>query len=304
MLDDGPSSYFAPLGRELSRLVLGTLVLSRADPEANAAVLDEYVRLGGNVIDTAHVYADGDAERALGDWLEHRGALRDQLVVITKGAHPDGERLRVTPADIGRDLRESVERLHGPVDLYILHRDDPSVPVGELVECLNEHRAAGSIRAFGTSNWTTRRIDEANAYAAAHGLEGFCVSSQHLSLAGQNEEHWPDTVSAGDPEIAAWHAQTQTPLLAWSAQARGYFAGRDDAEVRRVYDNAVNRERRRRAEATGSRIGRPAQSVALAWVLHQPYPVYAAFGARTAEQVREAWGALEIDRAELAGLAS
>jgi 1-deoxyxylulose-5-phosphate synthase len=294
--------HFPPLGRELSRLVLGTLVLSRADPEANAAVLDEYVRLGGNVIDTAHVYADGDAERALGDWLGRRAALRDELIVITKGAHPDGDRLRVTPADIGSDLRESVERLQGPVDLYLLHRDDPSTPVGQLVECLNEHREAGLLRAFGTSNWTTRRIDEANAYAAAHGLEGFCVSSQHLSLAGQNEEHWPDTVSAGDPEIAAWHERTQTPLLAWSAQARGYFAGRDDAEVRRVYDNAVNRERRQRAEEAGRRIGRPAQSVALAWVLHRPYPVYAAFGARTAEQVREAWGALEIDP-ELAGLA-
>jgi 1-deoxyxylulose-5-phosphate synthase len=295
---------FAPLGRELSRLVLGTLVLSRADPEANAAVLDEFVRLGGNVIDTAHVYADGDAERALGDWLERRAALRDDLVVITKGAHPDGDRLRVTAEEIGRDLRESIERLHGPPDLYLLHRDDPSTPVGELVECLNEHRAAGRLRAFGTSNWTPRRIDEANAYAAAHGLEGFCISSQHLSLAAQNEEHWPDTRSAGDPEIAAWHARTQTPLLAWSAQARGYFAGRTDAEVRRVYDNAANRERRRRAQAAGRRIGRAPQQVALAWVLHQPYPVYAAFGARTPGQVREAWGALGIDRAELADLAA
>jgi aryl-alcohol dehydrogenase-like predicted oxidoreductase len=218
--------HFAALGRELSRLVLGTLVLSTAELEAGAALLDEYVRLGGNVIDTAHVYGDGDCERALGAWLERRGALREQLVVVSKGAHPAGDRRRVTPEEITRDLRESVERLGGPIDLYLLHRDDPSVPVGVLLECLNEHREANLLRAFGTSNWTTARIDEANAYAAAHGLEGFCVSSQHLSLATQNEDHWPDTRSANEPAIHEWHVRTQTPLLAWSAQARGYFAGR------------------------------------------------------------------------------
>ena len=174
------------------------------------------------------------------------------------------------------------------------------MPVGPIVECLNEHRDAGLIRAFGTSNWTIERIDEANAYAAAHGFEGFSISSQHLSLATQNEEHWPDTRSAGDPAIHDWHVRTQTPLLAWSSLARGYFAGRDDGDVARVYDSPVNRERRRRARELGRRLGRSAAQVALAWVLHQPYPVYAAFGARTPEQLRERFGALEVDPAELA----
>lgn len=291
---------FPALGRELSRLVLGTLALSTA--KAAAPVLNEYVSLGGNVIDTARVYEEGAAERALGAWLTRHADLRDELVVVTKGAHPEGERRRVTPEAIAADLRESTELLHGPVDLFLLHRDDPAVPVGELVDCLNEHRDAGRLRAFGTSNWTTRRIDEANAYAAARGLEGFSVSSQHLSLATQNEEHWPDTRSANDPEIAGWHERTQTPLLAWSAQARGYFAGRDDADVRRVYDNPANRERRRRARVVARAAGRPPQQVALAWVIHQPYPVFAAFGARTREQVREAWGALDVDPAALSGL--
>jgi 1-deoxyxylulose-5-phosphate synthase len=294
--------YFAPLGRELSRLVLGTMVLSTADFEAGAALLDEYVRLGGNVIDTARVYGDGESERALGAWLERRADIRDRLVVVTKGAHPEDGRKRVTPEDIEHDLRESVERLRGPVDLYLLHRDDPDAPVGPIVECLNEHREAGLLRAFGTSNWTTARIDEANAYASSHGLEGFCISSQHLSLAAQNEEHWPDTRSAGDPAIHDWHVRTQTPLLAWSSLARGYFVGRDDPDIMRVYDNPENRERRRRAKLVGRRLGMSAAQVALAWVLHQPYPVYAAFGARTPEQLRRLYGALEVDPAELAEL--
>ena len=284
--------------QRMSRLVFGTMLLTESDD----GVLDEYVRLGGNAIDTARVYGDGDSERALGEWLERRADVREQLVIVSKGAHPNGARKRVTPEEIERDLRESVELLHGPIDVYLLHRDDPSVAVGTIVEALNGLREAGLIRAFGTSNWTTARIDEANAWAAANGLEGFCLSSQHLSLAVQNEEQWDDTRSANEPEMHAWHERTQTPLLAWSAQARGYFFGRDGSEVLRVYDNEVNRERRRRAEQLGERLGFTASQVALAWALEQPFPVYACFGARTADQVREAFGALEVDTSELAAL--
>jgi aryl-alcohol dehydrogenase-like predicted oxidoreductase len=283
----------------MSRLVLGTMLLTESDGD----VLDEYVRLGGTAIDTARVYEDGDSERVLGAWLARQPAsLRERLVIVSKGAHPNGEVKRVTPEEIERDLRESVELLGGPVDVYLLHRDDPGVPVGVIIEALNGLRAAGLIRAFGTSNWTTERIDEANAWAAANGLEGFCLSSQHLSLATQNEEQWDDTRSANEPETYAWHERTQTPLLAWSAQARGYFFGRDGSEVLRVYDNEVNRERRRRAEELGERLGFTASQVALAWALEQPFPVYACFGARTADQVREAFRALEVEVSELAAL--
>ena len=283
----------------MSRLVLGTMLLT----ESEDGVLDEYVRLGGTALDTARVYEDGESERALGEWLWRQpSSVRDRLVIVSKGAHPNGDRKRVTPEEIERDLRTSVELLGGPVDVYLLHRDDPSVPVGTIVEALNALREAGLIRAFGTSNWTTERIDEANAWAAAHGLEGFCLSSQHLSLAVQNEEQWDDTRSANDPEMYAWHERTQTPLLAWSAQARGYFFGRDGSEVLRVYDNEVNRERRRRAEELGERLGFTASQIALAWALEQPFPVFACFGARTAGQVHEAFGALGVDLAELAAL--
>ena len=290
--------HFEPLSRDLSRLVLGTMLLT----DSGFDVLDEYVRLGGNAIDTARVYGDGEAERVLGAWLAARPGVRDQLVIVSKGAHPSGDRRRVTPAEIARDLNASVDLLGGPIDLYLLHRDDPSVPVGVIVECLVALGEAGLLRAYGTSNWTTARIDEANAWADANGIDGFCMSSQHLSLAVQNEEQWADTRSANDPAIFSWHERTQTPLLAWSAQARGYFFGRSGAEVLRVYDNAVNRSRRQRATEVGARLGRSCSQVALAWVLHQPFPVYAAFGANTADQVREAFGALEVVPAELASL--
>ena len=290
--------HLEALGRSVTRLVLGTMLLDESGPE----VLDEYVRLGGNAIDTARVYGDGESERMLGAWLSRNASVRSQLTIVSKGAHPSGTVKRVTPEEIERDVRVSVELLRGPVDVYLLHRDDPSVPVGVIIECMEGLRSAGLLRAYGTSNWTTARIDEANAWAAANGLDGFCMSSQHLSLAVQNEEQWPDTRSANDPDVFAWHERTQTPLLAWSVQARGYFFGRTGSEVLRVYDNAVNRERRRRASALAERLGRTTAQVALAWVLQQPFPVYACFGARTGDQVREAFGALDVDPAELAAL--
>jgi aryl-alcohol dehydrogenase-like predicted oxidoreductase len=148
---------------------------------------------------------------------------------------------RVTPVEISRDLRTSVELLGGPMDLYLLQPRRPLGAGGDDHRVPDRAARGGAAAAYGTSNWTTARIDEANEWAAAHGLEGCCVSSQHLSPAVQNEEQWADTRSASDPDLYAWHERTQTPLLAWSAQARGYFFGRSGPEVMRVDDNEVNR---------------------------------------------------------------
>jgi aryl-alcohol dehydrogenase-like predicted oxidoreductase len=280
-----------PLPQPLSRLALGTLGFSTATRDRDYAVLDAWVEAGGTVIDTAHVYEGGDAERVLGRWLSDRPGVRERVVIVTKGAHPDGDRARVTPDDIARDLADSVERLGSPIDLYLLHRDDPAVEVGGIVEALDAHRRAGEIRAFGVSNWTLARIDEANAYAAERGVDGIACNSPHLSLAVQNEAPWPGCLSATDERSKAWHARTGMPLLAWSAQAGGYFAGASSA----VYDNAENRERRDRAEEIGRRTGASANAVALAWVLAQPFPTIAVIGPHSVEHLQSSLEALDVE---------
>ena len=283
-----------PLELPLSRLALGTLGFSLKTRDRDYALFDAWLEAGGTVIDTAHVYEDGDAERVLGRWLADRPGARERIVMVTKGAHPDGDRRRVTPADIAADLRDSMERLGGPVDLYLLHRDDPQVEVGEIVDALDAHRRAGEIRAFGVSNWTLPRIEEANAYAAAKGVAGIACNSPHLSLAVQNEPPWPGCMSATDAASREWHTRTGMPLLAWSAQAGGYFAGRDSD----VYDNADNRERRNRAEELGRRTGHTAHAVALAWVLAQPFPVIAAIGPHSVEHLNTSLEALDVSLSE------
>ncbi len=76
------------------------------------------------------------------------------------------------------------------LDLYVLHRDDPSVPVGPIVEALTAHKKAGRIGAFGGSNWTHERMQEANEYARVNDLTPFAVSSPNFSLAEQYKEPW------------------------------------------------------------------------------------------------------------------
>jgi 1-deoxyxylulose-5-phosphate synthase len=296
---------YAPLpalGRDLSRLVLGSMVFSRRDLENAYALMDAWRAAGGNTVDLAHLYAGGESERALGQYLRERGG-RDDLILLDKGAHHSQDRKRVTPEDITCDLRDSLARLGvETIDIYVLHRDDPDVPVGEIVEALNTHVRAGRIRVFGGSNWSTRRLDEANAYASAHGLQGFAVSSPNLSLALQNEVVWDGCISASDAESRAWHARTQMPLFAWSSQAMGFFTDRfnegdgQTGDVPRVYYSSDNWERKRRAAELGRRKGGfTANQVALAWVLHQPFPTFALIGPRSVEELHSSLQALEVE---------
>lgn len=293
---------FAPLNRDLSRLVLGTMVFSLDALELTFALMDAWLAAGGNVVDTAHIYAGGNSERALGRWLADRGR-RDELAILGKGAHHNQDRPRVTPEDITCDLRDSLARLRvATIDLYLLHRDDPSVPVEPIIDILNHHRREGRIRAFGVSNWHPERIEAANAYARHHGLEGFTASSPNLSLAVPKETIWPGCVGAADPASRAWYERSRLPLFAWSSQARGFFTGRfeagrvDDPLMERVYDEPNNWERLRRAAELGERRGGfTANHVALAWVLHQLFPTYALIGPRTVEELHDCLHALELE---------
>ncbi|MBM3458260.1 MAG: aldo/keto reductase [Armatimonadetes bacterium] len=292
---------FAPLGRELSQLVLGSMVFHVDTLELTFDLLDAWRAAGGNVVDTAHIYAGGNSERALGRWLAER-QCRDEVVILTKGAHHNADRRRVTPEDITCDLRDSLARLGTPyVDLYLLHRDDPELPVGPIVEALNEHRRAGRIRAFGGSNWSPERLDAANAYAAEHGLEGFTLSSPHLSLAYPREPVWPGCLPARDPETLAWYRQRQMPLFAWSSQARGFFSGLytpdnlENETLVRVFYCEENWERLRRAEELGRQKGYSAIQVALAWVLRQPFPVFPLIGPHTVAELESCLAGLELE---------
>ena len=182
----------------------------------------------------------GACEKAFGQWQKSRG-VREEIVVLGKGAHPYDGINRVTPECITADIAESLERMQTDyIDLYILHRDDVTVPVGPLVDVLNDHLKRGVIKAIGGSNWTTARLAEANAYAAANGLAPMQVSSPNFTLAEQAKAPWDGCITISGPEHAAdrtWYAEQKMPLFTWSSLAGGFFSGRFRPDNLDSFDN-------------------------------------------------------------------
>jgi aryl-alcohol dehydrogenase-like predicted oxidoreductase len=105
---------------------------------------------------------------------------------------------------------------------------------------------------------------------------------------------WDGCVHVTDPASQAWLRRANLALLPWSSQARGFFAGRDDAEVARCYHSDANTARRERATALAAELGVPATAVALAYVLHQPFPTFPLIGPRTLTETHGSLRALEV----------
>jgi predicted dehydrogenase/aryl-alcohol dehydrogenase-like predicted oxidoreductase len=278
----------------VSRLVLGCDNQSTM-PHA-AAMFDDYFARGGNTFDTAFVYGGGTQERLLGRWIQQRN-LRDQVNVIVKGAHTP----HCTPEWLTRELAESFERLQiDCADIYLMHRDNLDVPVGEFVDVLNEHAQAGRIRAFGGSNWTLDRLRAARAYAEKKGLQPFRCVSNNFSLARMVSPVWGGCESAAAPAFRQWLAETQTTLLAWSSQARGFFTGRahpdrrEDEELVRCWYSDDNFQRRARAIELARHRGVAPINIALAYVLNQPFAAAALIGPRTIAETVSTLGALGL----------
>jgi len=288
--------------KEISRLVLGCMVFSPDAVESSYAMLDKFFATGGNVLDTANLYGGGDSERLLGMWMKKR-KNRSEVFLVDKAGHPTGAvpRPRISPDELQRDLRESLIRLQSDyIDLYLLHRDDPRIPASTVIDYLNEEIGAGRIRAIGASNWELNRVQQANAYAETHGLNGFAVSSNNISLAVPMEPMWNGVVSVSRAAWE-WHKETQFPLMPWSSQARGFFSGQfspgncEDSDMVRVYYNDANFERLRRAQALGEKKGCSAIQISLAYVLHQPFPIFPIIGPLRLEELSSNLGALEIE---------
>jgi aryl-alcohol dehydrogenase-like predicted oxidoreductase len=298
------------LDKPISRLVQGTMMIGSADLEYSFSLLDSVFEMGCNTFDSAHVYGGGDCERTLGQWINERG-IREKVVILDKGAHHNADRKRVTPFDITADIHDSLARLKADyIDLYVLHRDDPSVPVGPIVEILNEHQKAGRIRAFGGSNWSHDRIQEANEYARQRGLIPFVASSPQFSLAVKVGDPWGGCVSISGPAHEAarrWYRESGMPVFAWSSLAGGFFSGRfnrnnvdqpwEDYGANvciQSHADEDNFQRLDRATELGQKMGLTAAQIALAWVMHQGMNVFPLVGCRTAQEFKENAEALEV----------
>ena len=295
------------IDKPVSRLIQGTVYFTEANKDEAFALYDAVFEQGCNTFDTAHIYVGGECERVLGDWIRTRN-IRDEVVILDKGAHPIDDRQRVTADDISSDIYESLERLGVEhIDLYILHRDDPSQPVAGIMDCLYEHHQAGRISAIGGSNWSHQRIKEANDYARKNDLLPFVASNPQFSLAEMVKPTWEDCISIGhDKDAQAWYQNNDMALFTWSSLAGGFMAGRFSRDNLDSFDdyfagvniNAYayedNFRRLDRAKDLAQEKSISLPQLALAYVLNQALNIFALIGSMTPEQFTDNASALDI----------
>ena len=287
----------------VSVLALGTSEFGGRCPAEQAFdFMDAYAQLGGNFIDTAHMYGDfvtpknGESEKVIGRWMEQR-RCRERIFLSTKGGHPVLGQMhigRLSRDELRRDMQESLEALRTDcVDIYWLHRDDASRPVGDIMETLQSLIDDGFTRRIGTSNWTPARIREANEYARLHGLTEFCANQPQFSLAQQMIVDDP-TLTPMDAETYRMHLESNMPCCCFSSQAKGFFSkldalGADSLpdKARRRFLYPCNLEVYERMKVVRERTGLSIGAIALAWLTCQPFPTFALCGASRVEQVLE-----------------
>jgi predicted dehydrogenase/aryl-alcohol dehydrogenase-like predicted oxidoreductase len=284
------------LQKRVSRLIMGC---DNQSTLASMTVMnDDFFERGGNAFDTAFIYGSGHQERLLGQWIKLRN-VREQVAVIVKGCHtPEAD-----PISLTRQLNISLDRLQTDyADIYMMHRDNPEIPVGEFVDVMNQHVKAGRIKVFGGSNWSLARVDEANEYARKNGLQGFGVVSNNFSLARMVNPVWAGCVAASDADSRAWFARTQTTLLSWSSQARGFFVPgiaapdkTDDQELVHSWYSDDNFRRLERAKEIALKHKVSPINIALAYVLCQPFPTIALIGPRQLSELRSSLPGLTVE---------
>ena len=289
----------------VSPLSLGTVNYGSKTGEKEAfGQMDKYLASGGNFIDTASIYGcfEGSvekhaSEKVIGRWLKDRHA-RNEIVISTKGGHPfayDPDfTIRLHRDELFEDVEKSLTHLNTDyIDMYFLHRDDPGMPVSEILETLEEIRKQGKIRYYGFSNWRIDRAAQAQAYAKAHGIKGFSLNQLMWSLAHVDAGEITDkTLVAMDRETYAYHTKTQIGAMAYRSIAKGYFTRREKgiemrSDLVSAYSANLNDEIFSLLTHLKSETGCSMAELSLMYFLSQPFPSVAIASFSNDEQLKE-----------------
>lgn len=292
----------------LSRIAMGsTYIGTDIDEKRSLALLDTFAEEKGTVIDTARVYGqtfpggESASERLIGRWLRQNG-IRDQMVIVTKGLHPTCDwRSRYNEQNLKDDVDQSREALGCDVlDIWFLHRDDPAMPVDEIMDMASWVVTSGAARALGASNWSVEKIDQANRYAHVHHLPPFVASEIQWSLAVSSPERWGDpTLVCMDEDSLSWYLQENLVVFAYSSQAKGFFSKAMSKEglsekSRSRFLNETNLKRLERVRELMEATGLSPAAIAVAYITSQQIPTIALVGCSSVEQLRDTLSGADV----------
>jgi aryl-alcohol dehydrogenase-like predicted oxidoreductase len=283
-------------GLRISELALGTMTFGEAwgwgaSKEESRRILEAYLEAGGNFVDTACNYTDGESEQIVGELVE---PLREQLVVATKytltSRRDDPNAGGNHRKNLVQTVEESLWRLRTDyVDLLWLHMWDGLTPVEEVVRALDDLVTQGKVLYVGVSDTPAWVVSRAVTLADLRGWSRFVGLQLPYSIADRDAER----------ELLPMADALGLTVTAWGTLEGGALTGkylREDGAPRR-HDavgeraNALAREVLAVAEETGT----TASQVAIAWVRAQPWPIVPILGARTEAQLRESLSVLEIE---------
>jgi aryl-alcohol dehydrogenase-like predicted oxidoreductase len=283
------------------RIGLGTSRLGADGSRADAyALLDAFVDHGGTLIDTAAIYSDwipgerGRSETVIGEWLAARGS-RNKVKLSTKGAHPpigDMSVGRCDPASLRADVEQSLRRLRTDhIDLYLLHRDDPKVPVTDIFGTLGEFVKEGKIGAAGVSNWDVSRIAQARMLADGP------VANQLLGniLCATMNAPEDTTIRVLNRDYFRQAGSEDLTLMLFSSQCRGAFLPTKlGSSIPKDYDNPACRSAITQIAALASDTGIAAGNMVLAFLLQMSPRIIPLIGPHSASQMRDSIKALDV----------
>lgn len=298
-----------PNGLEVSNVALGAMDFGTTTSKEQAfAVLDAYLDLGGNFVDTSNNYAHwqgtGDeSETLLGEYFASR-KCRDRVVLATKvgfDRHGQGQGLKKEQIEYWID--ESLRKLQTDyIDLYYAHTDDPTTPLEETMEAFHRLIEKGKVRHLGGSNYDTWRFAQANAVAQTP----YTVMQQWFTYLQAKGDKAPQYIfnEYTSRERLRYLAANHIPLVAYSCLAKG---GYENPE--RLPAELVTGDRLEVLRTMAKEKGISASALAVAWMVNlhrcQGFPrVIPLFGSsRAAHFVSNLTGAdLPLTDQELAQL--
>ena len=293
---------FGRSGLKVARVCLGTMTFGReADEQTSFELMDRYLELGGNFLDTADKYSLGGSEEVVGRWLKQRG-VREGIVLATKvhgtmGPAPnDGGLSRL---HIQKAIEASLRRLQTDViDVYHIHRWDPDVPLEETLEALNDLVRQGKVRYISSSNLSAWQLGK-YLHAAERNLWSRFIGIQQVYSAlnrGIETEVLP-LCDADGLGVMTYNPLAGGMLTGKYASGRALPRGARLDAYQQYHERYHTEEAFRVVEAfvqAAKERGITAPQLALAWVLAEPRVTCPIVGARNLEQLTDTLGGLEI----------
>lgn len=293
-------------GVKVSRICLGCMTYGSKkwrewvleEPESRP-LIRQAIEAGINFFDTADVYSIGVSEEILGRALKEFGPPRDRLVIATKvhGVMGDDPNQRgLSRKHIFHAIDDSLRRLQTDyVDLYQIHRLDPSTPIEETLEALADVVRSGKALYVGASSMWAWQLAKMLGLAGQRGWPRFVTMQNHYNLLYREEER----------EIIPLCRAEGIGLIPWSPLARGLLArSRQTGTVRSKTDDFATRLYAGTTESDDKVIARvqalaaakavPPARIALAWLLHKPGVTAPIVGASKPPHLQDAVGALSI----------